>query len=474
MTCSCLSEAKGMTKNMNKISEVTRQDIIDIIREGFTVILDEEEYDDKSDEYVTERTIKMPYYGRLDEIDFLSRVYNLKELPSHDSRYKNALDDISCHLRWDDYEEECWFFQDERFKLQQKDGDEPLLRFICEMVHPAVRREKSPWKQYLDKFNELLRVDGYELYPAHHISGRDIYKAREYSVPDKPLLPDNLFSERYKDLIDYGHGEAVDNISNNIDYRAKKHICRIMQNFREPIQYQPNRYHNWTEKTNALDVAINRLNEFMDTPVIDLKSAMFSLSSEEEIFANYFTPFIFDVIEFQYDELSEGEKCGFQEEINASLQKDNVSFRLIDRGLIEQLPDHEVLTSELISMTEQIKEPGLRELFDIAVEKHMQPSSQSHKDAVEKIWGVLERLKTYYTGLDKKKSVERIINDMAGGQEDFVKLFDTEFKALTDIGNSFRIRHHETDRTDITDIRYYDYFFNRCLSLIALAIQYLE
>ena len=131
MTCSCLSEAKGMTKNMNKISEVTRQDIIDIIREGFTVILDEEEYDDKSDEYVTERTIKMPYYGRLDEIDFLSRVYNLKELPSHDSRYKNALDDISCHLRWDDYEEECWFFQDERFKLQQKDGDEPLLRFIC-------------------------------------------------------------------------------------------------------------------------------------------------------------------------------------------------------------------------------------------------------------------------------------------------------------------------------------------------------
>ena len=57
---------------------------------------------------------------------------------------------------------------------------------------------------------------------------------------------------------------------------------------------------------------------------------------------------------------------------------------------------------------------------------------------------------------------------------DFVKLFDTEFKALTDIGNSFRIRHHETDRTDITDIRYYDYFFNRCLSLIALAIQYLE
>lgn len=53
-------------------------------------------------------------------------------------------------------------------------------------------------------------------------------------------------------------------------------------------------------------------------------------------------------------------------------------------------------------------------------------------------------------------------------------LFDTEFQALTKIGNNFRIRHHETDKVEITDVRHYDYFFNRCLSLIALAIQYLQ
>ena len=40
--------------------------------------------------------------------------------------------------------------------------------------------------------------------------------------------------------------------------------------------------------------------------------------------------------------------------------------------------------------------------------------------------------------------------------------------------NDYRIRHHETDKVEITDVRYYDYFFNRCLSLIALAIQYLQ
>lgn len=179
---------------MDKISEITRRDIVDIIKSGFSVELDEEEYDSSSGEYITERTVVMPYFGRFDTLGFLSRLYNLKELPSHDSRYRTAYDDISCHLRWGDYEEECWFFEDERFNLRPGDGDETLLRFMCEMLHPAVRNEKAPWKQYLQKFNSLLRVDGYELYPAQHISGRDVYGAREYVEPDRPLLPENLFS----------------------------------------------------------------------------------------------------------------------------------------------------------------------------------------------------------------------------------------------------------------------------------------
>ncbi|MEK4670674.1 hypothetical protein [Niallia sp. FSL R7-0271] len=63
---------------------------------------------------------------------------------------------------------------------------------------------------------------------------------------------------------------------------------------------------------------------------------------------------------------------------------------------------------------------------------------------------------------------------MSNGKSEFITIFDAEFRALTDIGNSFRIRHHETNKIDITDNRHYDYFFNRCLSLIALAIQYLK
>ena len=187
-----------------------------------------------------------------------------------------------------------------------------------------------------------------------------------------------------------------------------------------------------------------------------------------------FTPFLFDIIELQYDELSSREKTAFQAEINTSLQRDNVSFKLNDSGLIEQLAVHEVLTSDIIALSTQIQEPGLRELFDLAIEKHMQPNLQSHKDAVEKLWDVLERLKTYYADLDKRQSADKIIEDMACGQDAYKTLFSTEFKELTTIGNDFRIRHHETNKIDIVDIRHYDYFFNRCLALIALALQYLQ
>ena len=102
------------------------------------------------------------------------------------------------------------------------------------------------------------------------------------------------------------------------------------------------------------------------------------------------------------------------------------------------------------------------------------PYPESTRDAVEKTWDAFERLKTYYTTIEKKASASKIVADMADGNQNYTALFNAEFKALTEIGNDYRIRHHETNKIDITDPRYYDYFFNRCLSLIALAIQYLQ
>lgn len=178
---------------MNKISDITRQDILDIIRDGFVEVLEEPVYDGEIGEYTTEYRIHMPYFGRLDEIGFFQRVYDLESLPSYDNRFSDALTDISCHLRWNDYED-FWFFQDRRFKLLQTDGDEPLLKFICEMLHPAVRKENGPWKEYLEKFNEILEPDGYKLIPTRNVSGRQIFEAHEIDHVVIPHTAETIYA----------------------------------------------------------------------------------------------------------------------------------------------------------------------------------------------------------------------------------------------------------------------------------------
>ena len=187
--------------------------------------------------------------------------------------------------------------------------------------------------------------------------------------------------------------------------------------------------------------------------------------------AGQFTPFLFDIIELQYKFLSKDERKAFTKSINQSLEDDGVTFCL-KNGQINQRVDAEVyfdLPAEKMVELEQ----GLQDLINDSIIKHRQSNSSARRDAVEKLWDALERLKTYYSS-DKKQSVEKIIGDMSNGKEEYTVLFNEEFKALTEIGNKYRIRHHEIGKIEITDIQYYDYFFNRCLALIATALQYLK
>lgn len=71
---------------MDKISETTRRDIASIFQYGIEI---KEGFENKK--------VLYPYYGRLDEIPFLKRIYNLSQLPSNDSRFANAEGDIWQH-----------------------------------------------------------------------------------------------------------------------------------------------------------------------------------------------------------------------------------------------------------------------------------------------------------------------------------------------------------------------------------------
>ena len=136
-----------------------------------------------------------------------------------------------------------------------------------------------------------------------------------------------------------------------------------------------------------------------------------------------------------------------------------VPFAILSVYTSVQRIEYGTIAPEVVSAIASVKEPGLKDLLDEAVAMFKQPNPALRNDAVEKLWDALERLKTYYTDLDKRASATKSVMEMSAGQQEFVELFDFEFAVLTKIGNAYRIRHHETDKLDIQDIRHYDYFF---------------
>ena len=141
---------------LNRISEITRRNIFDFIQiENFT------------------------YFGRLDESDFLSRVFDLNSMPSNDSRFDNAAGDIWQHRinNPDDWPDN-WIYNDARFNLLKCD-DSVFLQFLCEIVHPIVRLDSSEISKLVQIFNDNLKNDGFEIVEKTRVSNMPIFSGRK-------------------------------------------------------------------------------------------------------------------------------------------------------------------------------------------------------------------------------------------------------------------------------------------------------
>lgn len=116
--------------------------------------------------------------GKIDEPEFLARIFDLEKIPSTDKRFTNAAEDIWQHrinnpTDWNDN----WVFSDIRFNLLKCD-DETFLRFLCEMLHPLVRNDLQETEKLRHIFNESLSIDGYEIVEISKISIYPVYAGR--------------------------------------------------------------------------------------------------------------------------------------------------------------------------------------------------------------------------------------------------------------------------------------------------------
>ena len=145
-----------------KISQLTRRDIIDSMLAE-----------------------KVNWSGRLEEPEFLARLFELQSLPSTDDRFKDAAGDIWQHrvnnFDWDD----DWVFYDRRFNLIGAD-DEVFLRFLCETIHPVVRADVTESERLAQLYNQHLRHDGFQLVERTRLSGQPVYVGRYVGIGTVP------------------------------------------------------------------------------------------------------------------------------------------------------------------------------------------------------------------------------------------------------------------------------------------------
>lgn len=120
---------------------------------------------------------KISWSGRLEEPDFLNRIFDLSKLPSYDSRYNNAYDDIHKHRIMNYDWEDDWVFTDRRFNLLHCD-EEILLKFLALTINPVSRHEEEGINQLLEIYNRNLASSGVEFYEKSKIAGKPVYGHR--------------------------------------------------------------------------------------------------------------------------------------------------------------------------------------------------------------------------------------------------------------------------------------------------------
>jgi hypothetical protein len=207
------------------ITPVTRRDVFDLLRSE-----------------------KEPWWGRLDETEFLGHLYDLDALPSNDPRHATAGEDIVRHrvanLDWPD----DWVFSDERFQLTHG-PDQVLLDFLAHMAHPLVRPDTEQAAQLVTALNVLLAPDGWQLHTGSFMSGRPVYSASPVvSGPERMIRLEIRDDDAGK--LDIVLGQAHHLLGESGDAMAQDLIASATLTLRrDGGYYHPDPDDNWTSAT---------------------------------------------------------------------------------------------------------------------------------------------------------------------------------------------------------------------------------
>ena len=168
-----------------------------------------------------------------------------------------------------------------------------------------------------------------------------------------------------------------------------------------------------------------------------------------------------------FDEITGKED--FRNKINSIFSRNGIAYQLNPNGSIERLAPP-IIRETLVNVIFQTGDPTLNQMLEDARTKFLNPDTVIRREAVERLWGCWERAKTLEKPGNKKVSISLILNKVTS-DSDVRALLDDEARKLTDIGNSFHIRHTEVNQIKVTDSDIIDYLFHRLFCMIQLLLR---
>jgi len=157
----------------------------------------------------------------------------------------------------------------------------------------------------------------------------------------------------------------------------------------------------------------------------------------------------------------------FLSDVNSVFARCGIAYELQPSGKVVRLLPlvlRESLSRAVFNTGDSILNNGLEE----SRTKFSSPNPIIRREALERLWDAFERVKTL-ADPEKKKSIA-IILDAVASEPSFRGMLETEAKQLTEIGNTFLIRHFETRQVPVIETDHVDYLFHRLFAFVQLLI----
>lgn len=173
---------------------------------------------------------------------------------------------------------------------------------------------------------------------------------------------------------------------------------------------------------------------------------------------------------FKHYELDFDENKGrtdFRDAVNLLLSRGGTVFEMNRAMQIQRVGSPEVQTA-LRALRPDTGDATLDSLIETARTLYLSRSNTDRATAIEKLWDGFERLKTVDDPNDKKRSVTALLLHIPDTA--VRNLVNEEMVAMTKVGNSFQIRHHEVGKYLIpADAQ--DYFATRMVNLLVYLLE---